>query len=295
MTVDTFFTLIAVSLSAGAAFALFAVGYSLIYSVLGLMNLAHGDVMMAATYVTLLVWEMTDSALVAVAVGLMTGAVVGVAVDQVAYRPLRFTGDLIAQLVTGLGAAYIIRNIIAATFGPFNRGFPQLLPLTDVHIGRITLPTGSLIAIAVLVLGGVFVHQFLRRSRWGWVVRAVAQDITAARLVGLPVSNILLITYAASGVAAALGGILYSSANMALDLTLGWNATMIAFTAAVLGGLGSLSGAVVGGLVLGFANTFIAYFLPTSYEHAIGFGLLVLVILIRPAADRRELAAPIRA
>jgi branched-chain amino acid transport system permease protein len=295
MSSATLLSLLAIAVSSGAAYALFALGYSLVYSVLGLMNMAHGDVMMTATYLSLAAWEVTRSVPLAIGAGLVGGAAVGAAVDQVAYRPLRFTGDTIAPLVTGLGAAFLLRNAITSAFGPLDRDYPSLIPAGSVKAGTTMIPVGSFVIIAAALLAACGIRLLLERTRAGWVVQAISQDVTAARLTGLPVGSALLATYAVAGAAAAIGGILYSSAFGTLNDQMGWNATTIAFTAAVLGGLGSLRGSVLGGLALGVADTFVAYLLPDEYEQAVSFGLLVLVLLIRPARDRRPLSVPARA
>lgn len=287
---STFATLVVLGIGTGAVYALFALGYALVYDVLGLMNLAHGDILMIATFVCLGTWEATGSPPLAVAAGLAVGAVAGSVVDQVAYRPLRYTGDAVAPLVAALGAALVLRNLAQTAFGPEDRSFPDMLPA-----GRLRLAGAELSVAALLALGGglviaVVARHLLAHTRAGAVVVAVAQDLTAARLVGLPVWTAVVVVYALAGAVAAIGGILYASTFGVLKLSFGWSATVIAFTAAVIGGRGSLLGAVVGGLALGVGTTFLVYFLPSGYREAIAFLLLAVVLVVRQ--DRALSAAP---
>ncbi|MDQ6927287.1 MAG: branched-chain amino acid ABC transporter permease [Actinomycetota bacterium] len=264
---------------------MFAVGYAVVYDVLGLMNLAHGDILMIATFVCLGTWEATDSPVIAVVAGLAVGAIAGSIVDQVAYRPLRYTGDTLAPLVASLGAALLLRNIAQSTFGVEDRAFPDLLPGGEIRLAGAGLPVAAVIGLVAAVGVAIGAQRLLARTRAGAVVMAVAQDLTAARLVGLPVGLAVLAVYAVAGSIAGLGGILYASTFGALKLSLGWSATVIAFTAAVIGGRGSLVGAALGGLALGIATTFLAYALPGGYRDAVAFVVLAGVLVIWP--DRR--------
>jgi branched-chain amino acid transport system permease protein len=288
---STVATLLVIGVATGAAYALFALGYALVYDVLGLMNLAHGDILMIATFVCLGTFEATGSAVVAVAAGLAVGAVAGAVVDQVAYRPLRDTGDAVAPLVAALGAALLLRNLAQRAFGARDRGFPDLLPGGELHIAGTELPVAAVAALAGGVGLALLARRLLLHTRAGTVVVAVAQDLTAARLTGLPVWLAVVAVYAVAGAVAAVGGILYASTFGALKLSIGWSATVIAFTAAVIGGRNSLVGAVVGGLALGVGTTFLLYFLPSGYREAMAFALLAVVLLARPERPARALAA----
>ena len=268
----------------GAVYALFALGYALVYDLLGLMNLAHGDILMIATFMCLGTWEATGSPVLAVAAGLAVGAIAGSVVDQVAYRPLRYTGDTVAPLVAALGAALVLRNLAQTAFGPEDRSFPDLLAAGHLRLAGVELSVAALIALAGGIALAVAARRVMDRTAAGAVVLAVAQDLTAARLVGLPVWLAIVAVYAVAGVVAAIGGVLYASTFGVLKLSFGWNATVIAFTAAIIGGRGSLLGAVAGGLALGVATTFLVYFLPSGYREAIAFILLAAVLILR--ADR---------
>ncbi len=283
---STVVTLLVIGIATGAAYALFALGYSLVYDVLGLMNLAHGDILMIATFVCLGTFEATGSAALALLAGLAVGAVAGTVVDQVAFRPLRDTGDAVAPLVAALGAALVLRNVAQSAFGARDRAFPDLLPSGGLRVADAQLPLAAVVALVAGVGLAVLAHRLLRRTRAGAVVVAVSEDVTAARLVGLPVWLAVAAVYAVAGSVAAIGGILYASTFGALKLSLGWTATVIAFTAAVIGGRGSPLGAVLGGLALGIGSTFLVYFLPSGYREAIAFGLLATVLLLR-GSERR--------
>lgn len=275
-------TLVVLGVSSGASYALFALGYALVYDVLGLMNLAHGDVLMIATFAALAAWEATGAPVVAIGVGVVVGAMAGSVVDQVAYRPLRHTADSVAPLVAALGAALVLRNLAADWFGTADRRFPAIVPAGGPRLGDAVLPVAAVLAVVAAAATAVGVRWLLEHTRAGGAVLAVAQDLTAARLIGIPVWAAVLATYAAAGAVAAVGGVLYASTFSTIRLSLGWTATVIAFTAAVLGGTGSLLGAVAGGLALGVAESFLAYLLPSGYRDAIAFGLLAAVLVARP-------------
>jgi len=285
---STIATLLVLSLGTGAVYAVFALGYAAVYNVLGLMNLAHGDVLMIATFTCLGVWEATGNPALAVLAGMGIGAVIASVVDQTAFRPLRFTGDALAPLVTSLGAALILRNVVASSFGAADRSFPDLLPGGELRLAGAGVPVAALLAIAAAVAVACGAQRFLAHTRPGAVVTAVAEDLTAARLVGLPVAATVVSVYAIAGVIASAGGILYASTFGTLKLSLGWSATVIAFSAAVIGSRASLVGAVAGGLGLGLATTFLAYGLPSGYREAMSFGLLACVLVVWP--DRRRAA-----
>ncbi len=285
---STIATLAVLGLGTGAVYAVFALGYAAVYDVLGLMNLAHGDVLMVATFACLGVWEATASPALAVLAGMAVGAVAGAVVDQTAFRPLRFTGDALAPLVTSLGAALVLRNLTQWRFGAADRAFPDLLPGGELRLAGAGLPVAAPLAIAAAVAVALAGQRFLVRTRPGLIVTAVAEDLTAARLVGLPVALAVASVYAIAGVIAGAGGILYAATFETLKLSLGWSATVIAFSAAVIGARASLVGAVAGGLGLGLATTFLSYGLPSGYREAVSFTVLACVLVAWP--DRRSAA-----
>lgn len=287
---STIATLLVLGVGTGAVYALFALGYAAVYNVLGLMNLAHGDVLMIATFACLGVWEATGSAVLAVLSGLAIGAAAGAIIDEAAFRPLRYTGDALAPLVTSLGAALILRNVAQSGFGSADRSFPDLLPGGDLRLAGAGLPVAALVGLVAAAGVAFGAQRFLTRTRPGAVVTAVAEDLTAARLAGLPVALAVVSVYALAGVIAGAGGILYASTFGTLKLSLGWSATVIAFSAAVIGARASLLGAVGGGLGLGLATTFLAYALPSGYREAVSFALLAGVLIAWP--DRRGAPRP---
>lgn len=284
-----------IGLSLGVSYAFFALGYSLVYSVLGLMNLAHGDVLVLGAFASFGLWTAGAAPAVAIIGGVLAAAVAGAIVEETVYRPLRFAADAVLPLVAGLGAALIIRNAITATTDG-GSNFPALFPEAGITLEGVTLSFAALVALAGAVLLAFGLERFLRTTRYGWTVQAVAQDITAARLIGIPVWAVVLGIYAIAGAVGALGGILYASIIGTLKVSLGFAATVQAFTAAIIGGITSLRGAVLGGLVLGVVHSFVAYNLPGTYRDAITFLLLIVVLLFLPGGlvgsrDEREVRA----
>lgn len=285
---STLTTLLVLGVATGVAWGLFALGYALVYDVLGLLNLAHGDILMLATFVCLGSYEAVGSAILAVAAGLAAGGIAGALVDQIAYRPLRYSADAVAPLVSALGAALMLRNLAQASFGPADRRFPDLLPGGSLHLADGGVPVASLAALGLGLLAAVTVRRALTRTRAGAVVSAVAQDVVAARLVGLPVWIAVASVYAFAGVVAAVGGVLYASTFGIIKLSIGWSATVVAFTAAIIGGRRSLVGAVLGGVGLGVVTTLLTYVIPSGYREAVAFLLLAALIVVSPTRSTRQ-------
>jgi len=286
--VSTLTTLLVLGVATGVAWGLFALGYALVYDVLGMLNLAHGDILMLATFVCLGTYDAVGSAVLAVAAGLAVGGIAGALVEQVAYRPLRYGADAVAPLVSALGAALVLRNLAQASFGPADRRFPDLLPGGSLHLAEGGVPVASLVALVLALVAAVVARRALTGTRPGAIVSAVAQDVVAARLVGLPVWIAVASVYAFAGVVAAIGGVLYASTFGIIKLSIGWNATVVAFTAAIIGGRGSLVGAVLGGVGLGVVTTLLTYVVPSGYREAVTFILLAALIVAAPARSTRE-------
>lgn len=269
-------------LGLGAIYALFALGYSLVYSILGLMNLSHGDVFMLGTFIGFGFLEAGASPLIAVAVGVMAGGLLATTVDQTAYRPLRATGDNLGPLIAALGVALIFRNIATASFGVRTKFFPPLVGEGNVTILGSPVSIVPLISLALAAAFIVAFNAFLQRARWGWAIQAAAQDLPTARLMGVPVTRTVALVYFLAGAMGVLGGVLYASVFSVLFIGMGWIGTLKAFTAAILGGIGNLYGAVLGGLMLGLMESLSSVYISSQYRDAISFGIVILVFLLRP-------------
>jgi branched-chain amino acid transport system permease protein len=281
-------------LTLGCIYALFALGYSLVYGVLGLINFAHSEVFMIGTFaalgVTLLGAHLPPAAAVvvlitaAVAAILASGAIAGV-LELGAYRPLRFrAAPRHAAMISGLGASIFLQEVFALRFGRNILAFPTLWAATPILTVGAALLTNRMVLIfaaTVVMLAGV--DYFVSRTRLGRGIRAVAQEPKAAVLMGVDTSAVILVTFLIGGLCAGLGGFLYGLYYSQTVYYVGFVPGIKAFAAAVLGGIGNMRGAVLGGILLGLIENFGVVCLPSQFTDVIAFGVLVLVLLFRPS------------
>jgi len=280
-------------LTIGSVYALIALGYTMVYGVLEMINFAHGDVYMVGSFLGLLVlwlWGPTvGSAGAAVALvlsatllGAMAGCgALGVGIERIAYRPLRGTSRL-GPLIAALGVSLFIQNSMMLLVGTRPLPFPTLIPK------RLYQFEGAVFTnLQVLILGTALVlllllDQFVRRTRWGKAMRAVAQDAEAAGFMGVEVNRVVMLTFLLGSVLAAGAGIMVGVYYGIVDFFMGYVAGLKAFTAAVLGRIGNLRGAMLGGLLLGLAESFGAGFIGAQWRDVIAFVVLIAVLVFRP-------------
>jgi branched-chain amino acid transport system permease protein len=274
----------------GSIYALVALGYTMVYGVLKLINFAHGEVYMMgamagfyAAHALGVAQEPSLGALLLVlAIAMSACALLGALIERVAYRPLRNAGRL-APLITAIGVSLLLQNAGQIVFGADPKFFPALLESRElVRVGGIAV---SNIQVTVLVTALVLMAglQFVvRRTRFGRAMRAVSYDAPAAALMGVPVGAVILGTFVLGSILAAAAGILVGLSNPKIDPLMGLMPGLKAFVAAVLGGIGSVPGAMVGGLLLGVIETLVTGYLSSTYRDAIAFVILVLILLVRP-------------
>ncbi len=286
MTLPLFLQHLANALSLGSLYALIAIGYTMVYGILRLINFAHGDVFMLGAYlafygaaVFLLPWWAT------LLLALLVTAAFGVALERVAYRPLR-DSPRISVMISAIGASFLIENVGIVLFGGRPKGVtvPEVMNV-KLELGGVSVMSVSvvipLITFAVLA-ALVFVVQ---RTRTGMAMRAVSTDLDAARLQAIDVNRIISFTFGAGSLLAALGGIMWSYKYPQLNPLMGTMPGLKCFIAAVIGGIGSISGAVLGGFLLGAIELLTIAFLPTltGYRDAFAFVLLIVVLLVKPS------------
>ncbi len=278
-------------LAVGSIYALIALGYTMVYGVLKLINFAHGDLFTFGAYLgmTLLV-----SLLATERVGLGLGllflavmvmglvAVIGVVVERVAYRPVRSAPRLNA-VVSALGASIFLQNALLLAYGGSPRSYPDVLPQTALSVLGLQIPIVRIAVVVAAVAMMAALYSFVQRTRLGAAIRATAIDPDAARLMGIDVNRIVLLVFvvgpALGGAAGLLVGLLYGS----ISFTMGWSYGMKAFTAAILGGIGNIPGAMLGGLLLGLVEALGAAYLSMAWRDAIAYGVLILILIVRPA------------
>jgi branched-chain amino acid transport system permease protein len=279
-------------LSLGLLFALFAIGFSVVFSILQEMNFAYGDALVMSTFVAATVFHSGLPVPIVVLTALAVGAGLGIVVNFIAMDPLRASGGNLPLIVSSLGLALLIRNAVIRLWGPAPVGFPDLFGIGSFNLGGQLFSSTIVVALLLAVLLVPATYLLLKRTRTGMFIRAIAQDPLAARLVGVPVRRTRAIVYVGSGILGALAGLVFTSVFGVLSISVGFQGTIIAFIAVVLGGVRSLWGAVLGGLLVGLAEAFMAAYVSALYKQTFTFMLLVLVLLILPAGilGRRQQA-----
>ena len=279
-------------LTIGMIYALIALGYTMVYGVIELINFAHGEVFMVGAYLALTAIAVLSPVMPGPALALMLAlvfifamagsAVLGATVERVAYRPLRRMPKLTA-LITSIGVSFFLQNAVMLIYGSKEQNFPEIIPPVRFPLGPVEVTLIQLIIFVTAVCLMIGLTFFINRTRHGKALRALAENPDAARLMGISVDRMIQLTFmlgsSLAAVAGALFGLSYGSVNFHEGYLLG----LKAFTAAVLGGIGSIPGAVLGGVVLGVCETLVSAFLASSYRDAIAFAVLIVVLLVRPA------------
>lgn len=285
MSLGTFLQHLANGISLGSLYALVAIGYTMVYGILRLINFAHGDIFMMGTYfafygiaVFTLPWYL--SFLLAI---VLTG-ILGMMLEAGAYRPLR-DAPKISILISAIGASFLLENLAVVIFGGRPKAFPTPRVLTDVvHIGSISIQNLTFV-IPVVTIGLLLALLYLvHNTKAGMAMRAVAKDYETAAIMGVNVNKVISLTFCIGSMLAAVGGIMWGLKFPQIIPLLGVMPGLKAFIAAVIGGIGDIKGAVIGGFVLGIGEIMLVAFLPelTGYRDAFAFVLLILILLFRP-------------
>ena len=285
---STFLQQIVNGISLGSIYALIALGYTMVYGVLRLINFAHGDVYMLGAYAGYYLSRKLrgDEPSLVSAVLVMLGsmlacALVGVVIERFAYRPVRRASRL-TLLITAIGVSLFIENGAQLVFGPDPKFFPSLAPRADFRMGQVRITSEQLTVIVVSVLLMLGLRFFILRTRTGKAMRAVSFNLDAAKLMGISTDKIIAITFALGSALAAAAGVLIGMQIPKIDPLMGIMYGLKAFVAAVLGGIGNIPGAVLGGLLIGVSEVMVVGYLSSTYRDAIAFGILILVLLLRP-------------
>jgi branched-chain amino acid transport system permease protein len=283
-------------LSLGAMYALLALGFTLVYGILELINFAHFNVFMVASFIGMWALELlgvsgqsevlTGMALFgtlafAIIVTMLAAGAIGVAVERIALRPLRGVGGT-AAMITTIGVSYILFNIILLTVGASSQNFPNPLPVVRWEIAGAVLQLREVLIWGITLALMLGLHLFVSRTRLGKAMRATAQDAEAARMMGVDVDRVIVTAFflgsALAGAAALIFGLYYNFTSFII----GYTAGLRAFTAAVLGGIGSVTGAMVGGVLIGLIESLGGHFLQVRWADVIIFSILVLVLVFAP-------------
>lgn len=271
-------------INAGSIYALIALGYTMVYGIVKLINFAHGDILMMGAYFGLL--GMTALGLplpIAIILAMVGCAIFGMLIDKVAYKPLR-NAPRISALITALGISLFLQSIFVVIFGLEVRKMPEIAMLSGSKmIFGIAIPKVTFLIVALSVTCMVALQFIVKNTKMGKAMRAVSEDRQAAQLMGINVDKTISFTFAIGSALGALGGVLYSIAYYQVEPYMGILPGLKAFVAAVLGGIGIIPGAMFGGFVMGIIENLTKGFISSSWSNAIVFGILILVLLFKPS------------
>ncbi|MFC2704589.1 MAG: branched-chain amino acid ABC transporter permease [Olsenella profusa] len=269
-------------LQLGSVYALVALGYTMVYGIILLLNFAHGDIIMVGAYISWIALAQLGLHPVLAAVLAVAGCtLLGVLIDKVAYAPLR-NAPRLSILITAIGVSYFLENGSQLIFGADAKVVPAFTDASTITLGGMSLSFTAILTIVVTALSAIAVTLLVQKTKLGKAMRAVSEDMGAARLMGINVNNTISFTFAMGSALAGIGSVLYSMAYTQATPTMGIMLGTKAFVAAVLGGIGSLPGAVIGGLLVGMAEVFVSAIGLSVWKDAVVFLLLIVVLIFRP-------------
>ena len=270
-------------LNRGSIYALIALGYTMVYGIAKMLNFAHGDVIMVGAYTLSVSASMLGiSPYLGVLASIVFCAVLGVVLEKVAYKPLRNSSPL-AVLITAIGVSYFLQSLALLIFGSQQQKVASVIHIPSIYLGSIELTGESIVTLGVTIIIMVSLTLFIKKTKTGRAMLALSEDRGAAQLMGINVNRTISITFAIGSGLAAVAGVLFVSSYGFVGPYTGSLPGIKAFVAAVLGGIGSIPGAMLGGILLGVIESFAQAYISTQLSDAIVFGVLILVLLVRPA------------
>lgn len=280
----TFISNLINGISLGSVYAIIALGYTMVYGIAKMLNFAHGDVIMVGAYVSFCTTTYLGlPPIVSVLFAMIVCTILGILIEGLAYKPLRRATSL-AVLITAIGMSYFLQNIALLIWGSAPKVFSSVVPFDSLSLfgGKLIVTAESILTVAACIIIMVCLVFFTKKTRMGKAMRAVSEDKDAAELMGINVNVTISVTFAIGSALAAIAGVLLCSAYPTLVPTTGSMPGIKAFTAAVFGGIGSIPGAMLGGILLGIIEIFSKSYISTSLSDAIVFAVLIVVLLVRP-------------
>ena len=269
-------------LSLGSIYALIALRYTMVYGIAKMLNFAHGDIIMVGAYAVITtVLTANFPPLVGILVSILVCVVLGVTIEFLAYRPLRQAPPL-SVLITAIGVSYFLQNLALLIFGSEQKAFPTIIKLPTIEAAGVYIDGITLITLVVTAVIMVGLTLFINKTRMGKAMRAVSEDKGAAELMGISVNHTITITFAIGSALAAVAALFYGMSYIYIRPTTGSMPGIKAFTAAVFGGIGSIPGAMLGGILMGVIEQLSKTYISTLWSDAIVFGVLVLVLVVKP-------------
>ena len=272
-------------ISIGSVYAIIALGYTMVYGIAKMLNFAHGDVIMVGAYISFCVPKYLGlPAIVSVFIAMVVCTVLGILIEGLAYKPLRGTPNL-AVLITAIGVSYFLQNAAQLIWSSSPKNFTSIVTFAPISLfdGKLVITGEVIVTVVVSVLVMVALTWFTGSTRTGKAMRAVSEDRDAAQLMGINVNRTISTTFAIGSALAAVAGVLLCSTVPTLEPTTGSMPGIRAFTAAVLGGIGSIPGAMLGGILIGVIETFAKAYINTQFSDAVVCSVLSIILLVKPA------------
>jgi branched-chain amino acid transport system permease protein len=270
-------------LALGSVYALLALGYTMVYGIIQLINFAHGEIYMIGAFsgfycASTLKLPLIPTLLVAMAVS----ALAGIIIEKIAYKPLR-NSPRIALLITAIGVSLFLQNAMRLLVGSDPKPFPDLINAGSINIGPIQIDVKTILMLGISALLVILLQFIVYKTKVGKAMRASSQDMEAASLMGINVNNTISLTFAIGSALAGIAGVLVAISYPSITPYMGAMPGLKAFVAAVLGGIGSIPGALVGGIAIGLLETFAKAYISTNFSDAIVFAILIIILLIKPS------------
>lgn len=271
--------------SLGSVYAIIALGYTMVYGIAKMLNFAHGDIIMIGGYVVLtIVTNMGISPLLGICAAVIFCTILGVTIERVAYRPLRNAASSLAVLITAIGVSYLLQNLALLIFGADTKSFVSVIHVPPLVLagGELTISGETIVTILACIIIMIGLTLFIKKSKAGQAMLAVSEDKGAAQLMGINVNGTIALTFAIGSALAAIASVLLCSAYPSLTPYTGAMPGIKAFVAAVFGGIGSIPGALIGGILLGIIEILGKAYISSQMADAIVFAALIIVLLVKP-------------
>ena len=270
-------------ISLGSVYAIIALGYTMVYGIAKMLNFAHGDVIMVGAYVVFYSTAAGMPAIPAVLLSVVICTVLGMAIEAVAYRPLRSAASPLAVLITAIGVSYLLQNLALLFWSSNTKSFTSVVKIPALKVAGLNISGETIVTIAACILIVVGLTLFINKTKPGQAMLAVSEDKGAAQLMGINVNATIALTFAIGSGLAAIAGVLLCSAYPSLTPYTGSMPGIKAFVAAVFGGIGSIPGAMIGGILLGIIEIFGKAYISSQMADAIVFAVLIIVLLVKPS------------
>lgn len=271
--------------SLGSVYAIIALGYTMVYGIAKMLNFAHGDVIMVGAYITFVVMNnMGLPVWLAILLSIIVCTILGMTIEKLAYRPLRKAASPLAVLITAIGVSYLLQNLALLIFGPNTKQFTSVVNIQSLKLfdGKVIVSGETLVNIVLCIIIMICLTLFVNKTKSGQAMLAVSEDKGAAQLMGINANGTIALTFAIGSGLAAIAGVLMCSAYPTLTPYTGSMPGIKAFVAAVFGGIGSIPGAMVGGILLGVIEIFGKAYISSQVADAIVFAVLIVVLLVKP-------------